>query len=67
MKKQKEYENEIRFLNETIQRLENHLAEQSKAVAEVIAKSFHVQALSRLRLILLFQGTLERKATRKKA
>ena len=39
MKKQKEYENEIRFLNETVQRLENHLAEQSKAVAEVITKS----------------------------
>lgn len=34
LKKQKEYENEIRSLNETIQRLENHLAEQSKSVAE---------------------------------
>jgi hypothetical protein len=35
MRKQNEYENEIRLLNETIQRLENHLAEQSKSVAEV--------------------------------
>lgn len=34
LKKQKEYENEIKSLNETIQRLENHLAEQSKTVAE---------------------------------
>lgn len=33
-KKQKEYEAEIRSLNETIQRLENHLAEQSKQAAE---------------------------------
>ena len=34
-KQQKEYESEIRMLNETIHRLENHLAEQSKNVAEV--------------------------------
>lgn len=34
MRKQKEYESEIRNLNETIQRLENHLAEQTKSVAE---------------------------------
>ena len=33
-RQQKDYENEIRNLNETIQRLENHLAEQSKMVAE---------------------------------
>ena len=34
IRKQKEYENEIRNLNDTIQRLECHLAEQSKSVAE---------------------------------
>jgi chromosome segregation ATPase len=38
-KQQKEYENEIRQLNETIQRLEDHLAEQSKTVAEERWKS----------------------------
>ena len=35
LKQQKEYENEIKLLNETIQRLENHLAEQTKQVAQV--------------------------------
>lgn len=34
MRQQKEYESEIRQLNATILRLENHLAEQSKQVAE---------------------------------
>ncbi len=34
MRQQKEYDNEIRMLNETIRRLENHLAEQTKSVAE---------------------------------
>lgn len=33
-RQQKEYEAEIRNLNETIKRLEDHLAEQSKSVAE---------------------------------
>ena len=33
-RKQKEYEKEIKNLNDTIQRLESHLAEQSKMVAE---------------------------------
>lgn len=32
----REYEQESRRLHETIQRLEDHLAEQTKAVAEVI-------------------------------
>lgn len=35
LKQQKEYENEIKMLNETIHRLENHLAEQTKQVAQV--------------------------------
>jgi len=35
LKQQKEYDEEIKKLNETISRLENHLAEQSKEVAEV--------------------------------
>jgi len=34
MRKQKEYEIEIKNLNDTIQRLESHLAEQTKSVAE---------------------------------
>ena len=39
MKQQAEYENEIRVLNETVQRLENHLAEQTKQMAEERWKS----------------------------
>jgi seryl-tRNA synthetase len=35
IRQQKEYENEVRQLSETIQRLENHLAEQTKETAEV--------------------------------
>lgn len=38
-RKQKDYENEIKNLNVIIQRLENHLAEQSKMVAEERWKS----------------------------
>ncbi len=34
LRQQKEYDNEIRNLNETVRSLENHLAEQTKSVAE---------------------------------
>ena len=33
-KQQKEYESEIRMLTGTVQRLENHLSEQAKLMAE---------------------------------
>lgn len=35
LKQQREYENEIKILNETIQRLENHLSEQTRLVTQV--------------------------------
>jgi hypothetical protein len=44
-KQQKEYDEEIKKLNETIRRLENHLAEQTKEVAEVRIKNNNLTTL----------------------
>ena len=41
LKQQREYENEIKLLNETIQRLENHLSEQTRLVTQVILISLN--------------------------
>jgi hypothetical protein len=54
MRKQKEYENEIKLLSGTIQRLESHLSEQTKSVAEVLFfVKFLIKSFFKLNWVLL--------------